>query len=262
MKVVGVSEEKNKIFLQVCGFTKDQKDVNLDIAKKAWAKEFQQAARTGTDVVDLNGHVKHFVRSFGMDTFNLKEDEVRPRDFLVGLRSCTRGFEPGDYSKFIDEITNEKLLKLLLNPERYFLSAAANPETNLTNFVAISGPPGTGKTWTITQELIKGADEGISGLAVAPSNDLRNQYLKEMLKQIEILKSEDKTFPAHFIFVGPDENGILEDNSLTFVEHVPYPDASKAGSNGKDPHQAGKPVIVIWLSSAHLHLGIGMEIPG
>ena len=231
--------------MEVCGFTKDRNDVNLTTARKVWAKEFQQAARCGVDVVSMNGHVKNFVRSLGMDTFNLKDDEFIPREFMVGLRSCVRGFDPADYKKFIQEITNENLLKLLLKPERYFLSAAASSEAKLTSFMAISGPPGTGKTWKITQELIAGAENGTSGLAIAPSNDLRNQYLKEMLKQIEIMKSDGKEFPAHFIFIGPDEDGLLDDHNCTFVEHVPYPDENKSGSNGKDPSQAGKPVIAI-----------------
>ena len=80
-----------------------------------------------------------------MQTLDLENNEA-PRTFTVGLRSCVRGFDPADYKKFLEEITNEDLLKLLLNPERYFLSAAADAGQKLTSFLAISGPPATGKT--------------------------------------------------------------------------------------------------------------------
>lgn len=72
--------------------------------------------------------------------------------------ACALVFEdsidPADYKKFIQEITNENLLKLLLHPERYFLSAAASSEAKLTSFIAISGPPGTGKTQVLKMERL------------------------------------------------------------------------------------------------------------
>ena len=54
-----------------------------------------------------------------------------------------------------------------------------------------------------------------------------------MLKQMETLHSNGEDFPAHFIFVGPDEDGLLEDNSCAFIEHVPYPDEKITDNNGK-----------------------------
>ena len=215
-----------KVVLEVCGVTDESDDINLSKARKAWYAELHKATRMQMNVMDLHGHVEGFCRRMDMDTYYLREDEIG-REFIVGLRSCIRGFDPADYKKFIDKITNKDLHKLLMDPEKYFLSAAACDEGKLTGFKAISGPPGTGKTWTITTELVASAQEGRSGMAINPSNELRNSYLKEVLKQMEQHKERGVEFPAHFIFIGPDDEGVLETTDTHYIEHVPYPNEKK-----------------------------------
>ena len=226
LKVIAVDYELKKVVLEVCCVTNDSEDINLSKARKAWYAELNKATRLQMNVMDLHGQVEGFCNRMDMDTYHLKENEIG-REFTVGLRSCVRGFDPADYKKFIDKITNKDLHKLLMDPEKYFLSAAACDEGKLTSFKAISGPPGTGKTWTITTELVASAQEGRSGMAINPSNELRNSYLKEVLKQMEQHRERGVEFPAHFIFIGPDDEGVLETTDTHCIEHVPYPNEKK-----------------------------------
>ena len=154
----------------------------------------------------------------------------------------TRGCDPADYNPFIRQITNPQLLKLLLNPTRYFLACSQDHGARLNAFTATSGPRGTGITWTVVRELLECARGGGSAFAVAPSNDLRNKYLKETIKQLEILQAGSahrrEWHFAHIVFVGSDDDEMLADGCgeiTQLIEHVPYPSSTAENCNGSNP---------------------------